>query len=92
MSLCNLSHKLVSKLEAMRIPDAKAADDQEKEKLEKLPARQVTEVQSKKEVGEKAQKEGRTAHSATWMDPCHLKNSELEQKFQKVQRSRRLPR
>ena len=29
------------------------------------------------------QREGRTVHFATLTDMCHLKNSELEQKFQK---------
>ena len=38
---------------------------------------------SKKEVIEKAHKEGSTVHFATLMDYRHLKNSELEQKFQK---------
>ena len=40
----------------MKIPDAKAAVDKEWEKLEKLPAWQVTKVKSKKEVIGKAQK------------------------------------
>ena len=44
---------------------------------------QVTKVKSKKEAIEKARKEGRTVHFATSMDLCHLKNSDLEQKFQK---------
>ena len=39
----------------------------------------ATEVQSKREVIQKAQKEGRT-HLETLMDLCHLKNSELEQR------------
>ena len=36
-----------------------------------------------KEVIEKAQRDGRMVHVATMMDLCHLKNSELEEKFQK---------
>ena len=32
---------------------------------------------------DEAKKEGKTVHFASFMDPCHLKNSELEPKFQK---------
>ena len=82
----NLVHKPVPILQAITIPDAKAAVDREWEKLEKFPAGQVTQVQSKKEVIGKAQKEGRTVHLATLMDFCHLKNSDLQPKFQKYKR------
>ena len=64
----------------MNIQDAV---DKEWDKLEKLPAWQVTKVKSKKEVIEKSQKEAGTIHVATLMDLCHLKNSELEPKFPK---------
>ena len=43
----------------------------------------MTKVWSKREVIQEAQKEGRTLHFATLMHICHLKNSELDQKFQK---------
>ena len=43
----------------------------------------MTKVNSKREVIEEAQKERRTVHLATRKDICHLKNSELEPKFQK---------
>ena len=43
----NLVHKFISMDRAMRIPDAKAAVDKEWEKLEKLPAWQMTRVRSK---------------------------------------------
>ena len=66
----------------MKIPDAKAAVDKEWERLGHLAAWEVTKVKSKKEDIETTQKEGRTVHFATLMDLCHLKNSELEQKFQ----------
>ena len=79
MTLCT-SLFLYSK--AMRVLDAKAAVEKKWQKLEKLPAWQATKVKSKKEVIVKAQKERRTVHSATPMDLCHLKNSELEQQFQ----------
>ena len=42
--------------QVMQIPDAKAAVDKEWEKLEKLPAWQLTTVQSEKEVILGAQK------------------------------------
>ena len=69
--------------QTMKIPDAKAAVDKEWEKLEQLPAWQMTNVKSKIEVIKKAQKEQRTVHSATPMDIYHLNNAELEPKCQK---------
>ena len=92
MSQYNLAHNSIPTPEAMKIPDAKVAVDKERKKVERLPAWQVTNVKSKKEVIEKARKEGRTVHLATLMDLCHLKNLEFEQKFQKIQRARRAPR
>ena len=76
----------------MIIPDAKAALDKEFEKLEHLPARQVTKVKNQEKSSKKAQKEGRTVHFAALMDVCHLKNSVLEQQFQKYKRSCGAPR
>ena len=69
----------------MDIPDAQAAVDKEWEKLEKLPAWQMTKVKSRSDVIQEAQKEQITVHYATLMDICHLKNAELEPKFQKYQ-------
>ena len=62
----------------MEIPDAEAAVDREGEKLENLPAWQMTKVNRKKEVTQKAQ-DGGTVHFGTLMDICQ--NAELEQKF-----------
>ena len=53
------------------------------EKLWKKSARQLTKVRNKREVIDEAKKEGKTVHFASLMDLCHLKNSELEPKFQK---------
>ena len=53
------------------------------EKLEKIPAWQMTKVRNKKEVIAEARNEGRTVHFASLMDVCHIKNSELEPRFQK---------
>ena len=69
--------------QAMKIPGAKTAADKELEKLEKMPAWQLTKVRSKKEVIQEAQRDGRTVHFAALMDISHLNNSELEPKFQK---------
>ena len=67
-----------------KIPDATAAVGNVWEKLEKLPAWQVTKVWSEEEAIEMAQTEGMTIHFATMMDFCHFKkNSEFEQRFQK---------
>ena len=69
--------------QALRILDAKAAVDTEWEELEKLPACHMTIVKSKKDVFLEAQKERMTVHVAALIDICHLKNAELEPKFQK---------
>ena len=50
---------------------------------EKLPAWQQTKVRYKKDVIEEARKEGKIVQVPSLMDMCHLKNSELEPKFQK---------
>ena len=67
----------------MTIPDAKAAVDKELEKLEKIQAWQLMKVRNKKEVIEEARNKGRKVHFASLTGLCHLKNSELEPKFQK---------
>ena len=85
MSHYNLVHKYVPTPQAMKILDAKAAVDTQREKLEKLPARKVEKVKSKKEVILKAQQEQRTLHFDTLMDICHLKNSGDETKVSKFE-------
>ena len=42
--------KLILMLQATKIPDAKAAVDKKWDKLEKIPAWQLTKVRNKKEV------------------------------------------
>ena len=76
MRYCNLVGKPTSILQAMTIPDAKAAVDKEWEKLEKFPAWQ--EVQSKS-----GQKMRMNSSFPTLMGLCHLKNSDTEPKVQK---------
>ena len=69
--------------QAMKIPAAKAAVDKEWEKLEKIPAWDLTKVRSKSEVIDEARTKGAKVHVASLMDICHLKNAELEAKHQK---------
>ena len=65
------------------MPDAKAAADKEWDKLEKIPAWNLTKVRCKKEVIDEARTKGIKVHFASLMDICHLKNAELEAKHQK---------
>ena len=67
----------------MKIPEAKGAVDKEWEKLEKIPAWNLTKVRSKSEVIGEARTKGAKVHFALLMDICHLKNAELETKQQK---------
>ena len=57
--------------------------EKEWEKLEKIPAWQLTNVRNKKEVIDEARNKGRKVHFASLMDLCHFKNSELEPQYQK---------
>ena len=83
LSHYNLVHKFILVPQAMKIPDAKAAVDKEWEKLEKIPAWQLTKVRNQNEVIAEARNNGRKVHFASLMDICHLKNAELEAKHQK---------
>ena len=67
----------------MKIPAAKAAVEKEWEKLEKIPAWDLTQVRSESEVIHEARTKGAKVHSASLMDICHLKNAELEAEHQK---------
>ena len=84
---CNMVHKFIPMPQAMKIPAAKAAVDKEWEKLEKIPAWDLTKVRSKKEVINEARTKGATVHFASLMDICHLKNAESETRTPKIQRS-----
>ena len=79
-------HTLVHNVDAshaIKILDAKAALDKEWEKLEKLPAWQLTNVKSKNKVILEAQEEQRKVHFSALMDICHIKSAELEPENQK---------
>ena len=79
----NLVHKFIPMPQAMKIPAAKAAVDKEWEKLDKIPAWQMTKVRNKKRGDRWSNDEGRKkVHFASLMDICHLKNAELETKHQ----------
>ena len=79
----NLVHKFIPMPQAMKIPAAKAAVDKEWEKLDNIPAWDLTKVRSKSEVIDEARTKGAKVHFASLMDICHLKNAELETKHQK---------
>ena len=79
----NLVRRFIPVPPAMKKPDFKAAVEKEWNNSRKVPAWQLTKVRKKKEVIAEARNEGRTVHFASLMDLYHLKNSELEQKFQK---------
>ena len=74
------------------IPAAKAAVDEEWEKLDKISAWNLTKVIIKKEVIDEARSKGIKVHFAFLMDICHLKDAELETKAPKIQRSSCTPR
>ena len=88
----NLVHKFIPMPQAMKIPAAKAAVDQEWEKLEKISAWNLTKVRSKKQVIEEARTTGIKVLFASPMDICHLKNAELDTKHQKYKRQSRTAR
>ena len=79
----NLVHKFIPVPQAMKVPAAKAAVDKEWEKLEKIPAWNLTKVRSQKEVIDEARTKGAKVHFASLMDICHSKNAELETKHEK---------
>ena len=51
--------------------------------MEKISAWNLTKVRSKKEVIDEARTSGAKVHFASLTDICHLKNAELEAKYQK---------
>ena len=64
----NLVHKFIPMPQAMKIPAAKAAAVKEWEKLEKIPAWDLTKVRSKSEVIDEARTKGAKVHFASLMD------------------------
>ena len=82
MTHYSLVRKFTPMPQALQIPDAKAALEKGWEKLEKIPAWQLTKVRNKKKVVEESRNKGRKVHIASLMDLCHLKNLELEPQYQ----------
>ena len=62
LSHYTLGHKFVPMPQELKIPDAESAVDKEWEKLEKLPAWQLTRVKSKSEVTLEAQSDRKKVH------------------------------
>ena len=79
----SLVHEFIPMPQAMKIPAAKAAVDKEWEKLEKIPAWDLTKVRNKSELIDESMTKGAKVHFASLVDICHLKNAELETKHQK---------
>ena len=75
-----LVHKFIPMPQAMKIPAAQAAVDKDWEKLEKIPAWNLTKVRSESEVIREARTKGAKVHFASLMDICHLEHAELEAK------------
>ena len=88
----NLVHKFIPMPQAMKIPAAKAALDKEWEKLEKIPAWDLTKVRSKNEVIDEARTKGAKVHFSSLMGICQLKNAEFGDEAPKIQRSSCTPR
>ena len=85
----SLVHKFILMPQALKNSRCKGGSGKEWEKLEKIPAWDLTKVINKKEVIDEARNEGTKVHFASLMDLCHLKNSELEPTVSKVQRQSR---
>ena len=68
----NLVHKFIPMPQAMKIPAAKAVVDREWEKLEKIPAWDLTKIRSKKEVIDEAGTKSAKVHFASSFEECQL--------------------
>ena len=64
-------YTLILMPQAMKIPAAEAAVDKEWEKLEKIPAWDITKVRNKSEVIDEARTKGIKVHFASLMGLCH---------------------
>ena len=83
MSHRNMVHKPIPTPKAMQNPEANAALDSAWKTLQKLLACDESKVTSEAEVIRQAKLEGKKVRLATLINMCHLKDSELEKKFQK---------
>ena len=76
----------------MKIPAAKAAVDKDWRNWKRFRRGTWRKSEEKKEVIDEARTKGAKVHFASLMDICHLKNTELETKASKIQRSSCTPR
>ena len=87
----NLAQNYIPMPQAMKIPTAKTAVDKEWEKLEKIPAWNLTKVRSKSEVIDEARTKGAKVHFASLMDNLSFRECRIGDKAPKVQRSSCIP-
>ena len=74
-----LVHKFLPMPQALKLPDAKAVVEKEREKTwEKFRRGTWRKSETRKKWSMKQGTEGRKVHFASLMDICHLKNAELE--------------
>ena len=88
----NLVHKFIPMPQAMKIPAAKAAVDKEWEKLEKIPAWDLTKVRSKSEVIDEARTKGMEVHFRLTDGHLSFEECRIGDKAPKIQRSSCTPR
>ena len=88
----NLVHKFIPMPQAMKIPAAKAAVDKEWEKLEKVPAWDLTKVRSRSEVVDEAKAEGRESSFCLADGHVSFEECRIGDKAPKIQRSNCTPR
>ena len=65
----------------LKIEEGKKALEKEWSKLEKIKAWDLSSVQPKEKVRQRAIKEGKTVHFGSLMELCHVKHSELDRKY-----------
>ena len=83
MTHYSLVHKFIPMPQLIKLQTQRRQWRKNGEKLEKIPAWQLTKVRNKKEVIDDARNKGSKVHFASLMDICHLKNLELEFQYQK---------
>ena len=87
----NFVHKFIHLPQAMKIPAAKAAVDKEWEKLEKIPAWDLTKVSSKKEVIDEAKTKGAKVHFFLTDGHLSFEECRIGGNVPKIQRSNCTP-
>ena len=88
----NLVHKIILMFEAINIPDAKAALDKEWENSRKYQHGSWRKSGMGERLSMEQARKTKIVRFASLSGICHLKNSELEPTFQKIQRPSCSPR